>query len=54
NISTKEVGNFKIPLPPLQEQKEIAEFLDSKCEKIQNYIDKKKSSSHFYKRKNKP
>ncbi|HEF3563092.1 TPA: restriction endonuclease subunit S, partial [Campylobacter upsaliensis] len=30
-----------IPLPPLQEQKEIAEFLDSKCEKIQNYIDKK-------------
>ncbi|EOZ3532866.1 restriction endonuclease subunit S [Campylobacter upsaliensis] len=41
NISTKEVGNFKIPLPPLQEQKEIAAFLDSKCEKIQNYIDKK-------------
>ncbi|MPB07491.1 restriction endonuclease subunit S [Campylobacter upsaliensis] len=41
NISTKEVGNFKIPLPPLQEQKEIAEFLDKKCEKIQNYIDKK-------------
>ncbi|HEF3558345.1 TPA: restriction endonuclease subunit S [Campylobacter upsaliensis] len=27
--------------PPLQEQKEIAEFLDKKCEKIQNYIDKK-------------
>ncbi|EOV4086764.1 restriction endonuclease subunit S [Campylobacter upsaliensis] len=41
NISTKEVGNFKIPLPPLQEQKEIAEFLDEKCEKIQNYINKK-------------
>lgn len=33
--------NIKIPLPPLQEQKEIAEFLDSKCEKIQNYIEKK-------------
>ncbi|ECC1871849.1 hypothetical protein FNY48_04240 [Campylobacter upsaliensis] len=33
--------NIKIPLPPLQEQKEIAEFLDKKCEKIQNYIDKK-------------
>ncbi|ELS5288412.1 restriction endonuclease subunit S [Campylobacter upsaliensis] len=30
-----------LPTPPLQEQKEIAEFLDSKCEKIQNYIDKK-------------
>ena len=28
-------------MPPLQEQKEIAEFLDKKCEKIQNYINKK-------------
>ncbi|ENO7717089.1 restriction endonuclease subunit S [Campylobacter upsaliensis] len=41
NISLFIVANHKIPLPPLQEQKEIAEFLDSKCEKIQNYIDKK-------------
>ena len=40
-VTTTQLGNFKIPLPPLQEQKEIAEFLDSKCEKIQNYIDKK-------------
>ncbi|EDP6886160.1 hypothetical protein GN628_01980 [Campylobacter upsaliensis] len=41
NISLFIVANHKIPLPPLQEQKEIAEFLDSKCEKIQNYIEKK-------------
>ncbi|EAK3352640.1 restriction endonuclease subunit S [Campylobacter upsaliensis] len=34
-------ADLKIPLPPLQEQKEIAEFLDKKCEKIQNYINKK-------------
>ncbi|MDL0102259.1 restriction endonuclease subunit S [Campylobacter felis] len=40
-ISKEDLLNLKIPLPPLQEQKEIAEFLDSKCEKIQNYIDKK-------------
>lgn len=40
-VTTTQLGNFKIPLPPLQEQKEIAEFLDSKCEKIQNYIEKK-------------
>ncbi|HEP3216145.1 TPA: restriction endonuclease subunit S [Campylobacter upsaliensis] len=40
-VTTTQLGNFKIPLPPLQEQKEIAAFLDSKCEKIQNYIDKK-------------
>ncbi|EMD8085799.1 restriction endonuclease subunit S [Campylobacter upsaliensis] len=41
NISLFIVANHKIPLPPLQEQKEIAEFLDKKCEKIQNYINKK-------------
>ena len=40
-LNKSEFSNIKIPLPPLQEQKEIAEFLDSKCEKIQNYIDKK-------------
>ena len=40
-LNPDELLAIKIPLPPLQEQKEIAEFLDSKCEKIQNYIDKK-------------
>ncbi|EAH9284806.1 restriction endonuclease subunit S, partial [Campylobacter upsaliensis] len=41
NLRYDDFRNIKIPLPPLQEQKEIAEFLDSKCEKIQNYIEKK-------------
>ncbi|EAK3666998.1 restriction endonuclease subunit S, partial [Campylobacter upsaliensis] len=41
NISYASLQYTPIPLPPLQKQKEIAEFLDSKCEKIQNYIDKK-------------
>ncbi|WP_270992431.1 restriction endonuclease subunit S [Campylobacter upsaliensis] len=41
NISYASLQYTPIPLPPLQEQKEIAEFLDSKCEKIQNYIEKK-------------
>ncbi|EQA9331663.1 restriction endonuclease subunit S [Campylobacter upsaliensis] len=40
-LNPDELLAIKIPLPPLQEQKEIAEFLDSKCEKIQNYIEKK-------------
>ncbi|EAL4540057.1 hypothetical protein DOE89_04100 [Campylobacter upsaliensis] len=40
-ITISQVNENPIILPPLQEQKEIAEFLDSKCEKIQNYIDKK-------------
>ncbi|EAW0579671.1 restriction endonuclease subunit S [Campylobacter upsaliensis] len=41
NLRYDDFRNIKIPLPPLQEQKEIAEFLDKKCEKIQNYIEKK-------------
>ncbi|EKK0585952.1 restriction endonuclease subunit S [Campylobacter upsaliensis] len=41
NLRYDDFRNIKIPLPPLQEQKEIAEFLDKKCEKIQNFIDKK-------------
>ncbi|MBZ7954947.1 restriction endonuclease subunit S [Campylobacter molothri] len=30
-----------LPLPPLKEQEQIANFLDEKCEKIQNFIKKK-------------
>lgn len=41
NLRYDDFRNIKIPLPLLQEQKEIAEFLDKKCEKIQNYINKK-------------
>ncbi|EMG7298862.1 restriction endonuclease subunit S [Campylobacter upsaliensis] len=41
SIDYLEFKKMFLPLPPLQEQKEIAEFLDEKCEKIQNYIDKK-------------
>ncbi|HEF7976885.1 TPA: restriction endonuclease subunit S [Campylobacter jejuni] len=41
NISTKEIGEFKIPLPPLKVQEQIANFLDEKCKKIANFIEKK-------------
>ncbi|ECH5749695.1 restriction endonuclease subunit S [Campylobacter jejuni] len=41
NISTKEIGEIKIPLPPLKEQEQIANFLDEKCKKIANFIEKK-------------
>lgn len=37
-LSVDDLLNLKIPLPPLKEQKEIAEFLDKKCEKIANFI----------------
>ena len=38
NISTREIGDFYISLPPLNEQRQIAEFLDKKCEKIDKAI----------------
>ncbi|EAK3281999.1 restriction endonuclease subunit S [Campylobacter upsaliensis] len=41
SIDYLEFKKMFLPTPPLQEQKEIAEFLDKKCEKIQNYIEKK-------------
>ena len=41
NISTREIGDFYISLPPLNEQRQIAEFLDKKCEKISEFIAKK-------------
>ncbi|MCV3553246.1 restriction endonuclease subunit S [Campylobacter sp. CNRCH_2013_0898h] len=34
------IGNLKIPLPPLKEQEQIANFLDKKCEKIDLLIEK--------------
>lgn len=50
-LNADELLAIKIPLPPLQEQKEIAEFLDKKCEKIQNYINKKQKLITFLQEK---
>ena len=41
NISYIELQNDFLPLPPLNEQRQIAEFLDKKCEKISEFIAKK-------------
>lgn len=43
------VGNLKIPLPPLQEQKEIAEFLDTQITKIDLAIEKTKQQITYIK-----
>ncbi|EAH4588983.1 restriction endonuclease subunit S [Campylobacter jejuni] len=40
-ISKEDLLNLKIPLPPLKEQEQIANFLDEKCEQIKNFIEKK-------------
>ncbi|XAK37219.1 restriction endonuclease subunit S [Campylobacter coli] len=41
-ISKEDLLNLKIPLPPLKEQEQIANFLDEKCEKIDLLIEKTK------------
>ncbi|MBZ7973778.1 restriction endonuclease subunit S [Campylobacter molothri] len=40
-ITINQVNDNPILLPPLKEQEQIANFLDEKCEKIQNFIKKK-------------
>ena len=37
-ISRTKLGNIQIPLPPLNEQHEIVNFLDQRCSKIDNCI----------------
>lgn len=43
HISAFEIGNIKIALPPLDEQQEIADYLDNKCAAIEQIIADKKS-----------
>lgn len=40
-LNKSEFSNIKIPLPPIEEQKAIADFLDSKCKLIETFIEKK-------------
>lgn len=40
-LNADELLSIKIPLPPLEEQKAIADFLDSKCAQIDNFCEKK-------------
>ena len=41
HISASEIGNIVMPLPPIREQQEIADFLDKKCSEIDSLIDLK-------------
>lgn len=40
-LSATALGNIKIPLPPLSEQRSIVSYLDDKCGKIDEWVDKK-------------
>ena len=44
-ISRIKLGNVKIPLPPLEEQQEIADFLDAKCGEIDALMAGKKEQA---------
>ncbi|WP_348518600.1 restriction endonuclease subunit S [Campylobacter sp. CCS1377] len=43
------IGNLKIPLPPLKEQEQIAQFLDSEISKIDQIIEKTKKQIELIK-----
>lgn len=49
HIYASNLRDLKIPLPPLQEQKQIANFLDKKCEKINSVIEKTKKQIELVK-----
>lgn len=42
SFTEEQLGALKVPLPPLDEQKNIATYLDSKCKKIESVIASKK------------
>lgn len=42
NIAFSDFGNTYIPYPPIEEQQKIAEYLDKKCEEIEECIARKK------------
>ncbi len=42
NISADKYSLYKLPLPPLDEQKEIVDYLDKKCEQIDKIVEVKK------------
>ena len=43
NIAFSDFGNTMIPYPPIEEQRQIAEFLDKKCKEIEEIIADKQS-----------
>ena len=43
SINQEQIGNIKIPFPPLKTQQNIADYLDSKCSQIDKYITEKQN-----------
>lgn len=51
NISQVIIKNIKIPLPPLSEQQEIADYLDEKCAKVDAILDIKRKQIEVLKKR---
>lgn len=49
-INSSTVIGFKIPVPDSQKQKEIAFFLNNKCSKLNNVLEKTRVSIEEYKK----
>lgn len=43
SLNEEQFGAIKAPVPPLSEQKEIADYLDNKCAQIEELISAKQS-----------
>lgn len=49
SFTEEQLGQLKVPLPPLNEQKAIADYLDDRCSKIGTIIAEAKASIEEYK-----
>ena len=50
-LTVKEIKTFKIPVPPLEEQEQIANYLDDKTSKMDKLIEKANKSIELLKEK---
>ena len=50
HVTAAVFNNFRVPLPPKQEQQRIADFLDAKCAEIDSILEKTRASIEEYKK----
>lgn len=50
HVTASVFNNFRVPLPSLEEQRRIADFLDSKCAEIDSILEQTKASIEEYKK----
>ncbi len=48
-INSSDIVSFKIPIPCIQEQTRIADFLDAKCREIDSVLERTRTSIEEYK-----